>query len=385
MKTQKDPELIGKLMTKFLKNELSEQESKDFELWLASDPKNITLLESFRDTPSVQEELNYFNAIDTDKDWAMLSNKLNLKPSPKLSWIKIVSYGAAAMLLLVAGIGLYRYTASQSAKTPVLALQTDTYDIKPGGLKAQFIAADGSSTVLNGKTAQETDANLGTKEGFLWVKNTGRQKNGYNQLKTPKAGEYKMILPDGTKVFLNSASSLRFSNNFNKGDRRVELDGEAYFEVAHNQDLPFVVKFNKTEVEVLGTHFNISAYSEETTKTTLLEGAIKIRTEKDQGILKPGDEANVANGVLNVQKADTYKSIAWKEGMFYFHEDGITEILDQIARWYDVKIEYKGTPGTKKYSGDIRREASLNQVLQMLNAVSGAQFDLKDRTVTVNF
>ncbi len=385
MKTQKDPELIAKLMTKFLKNELSAQESKDFELWLASDPKNITLLESFRDTPSVQEELDYFNKIDTEQDWATLSKKLNLKPSPKLRWTKIISYSAAAVLLLVAGIGLYQYTSNQASQTPLLAQQTHAYDIKPGGFKAQFISADGSSTILNGKNAKETNANLSTKEGFLWVKNTGRQKNGYNQLKTPKAGEYKMILPDGTKVFLNSASTISFSNNFNKGDRRVELNGEAYFEVAHNKDLPFVVKFNKTEVEVLGTHFNISAYNAESTKTTLLEGAIKIRTEKDQGILKPGDEANVANGMLNVHQVDTYKSVAWKEGMFYFHEDGITEILDQIARWYDVKIEYRGTPGTKKYSGDIRREASLNQVLQMLNAVSGAKFDLKDRTVTVNF
>lgn len=385
MKTQKDPVLIAQLITKFLKNELSPQESDVFEQWLASDPSHATLLESFRDTPSVQEEINYFNQINTAQDWAMLSKKLNLKPSPKLSWTRIISYSAAAMLLLMAGIGLYQYTSNQVSQVPVLAQQANAYDIKAGGFKAQFISADGSSTILNGKGAKETNGNLSTKEGFLWIKNTGRQLNGYNQLKTPKAGEYKMILPDGTKVFLNSASTISFSNNFNKGDRRVELHGEAYFEVAHNKNLPFVVKFNKTEVEVLGTHFNISAYSEEATKTTLLEGAIKIRTEKDQSFLRPGDEANVANGVLNVHQVDTYKSIAWKEGMFYFHEDGITEILDQIARWYDVKIEYKGTPGTKKYSGDIRREASLNQVLQMLNAVSGAKFDLKDRTVTVNF
>lgn len=383
MKTQKDPELISKLLTKFLKNELSEQESKDFELWLASDPQNAELLESFRDTASVQEEINYLDSVDTDKDWDILANKLNLKPSPKIAWRKWISYSAAAILLMVVGIGVYKYTGSQKETSTIIALQT--YDINPGSLKATFTAADGSSVNLDEQSHVAINQTLATKEGFLLVKNTGKAQKGYNLLKTPKAGEYKMILPDGSKVFLNSASIIRFSNNFNKGDRRVELYGEAYFEVAHNKDLPFIVKFNNTEVEVLGTHFNISAYQGEKATATLLEGSIKIRTNKDQGLLKPGDEASIANGMLNVQKVDTYKSIAWKEGMFYFHEDGIQEILDQIARWYDVKIQYKGEPGTKKYSGDIRRQATLNQVLEMLNAVSGADFTLKDRTVTVNF
>ena len=384
MKTQKDPELIAKLITKFLKNELSEQESKDFELWLASDPTNAMLVESFRDTTSVQQEINYLNSVDTDKDWNILANKLHLKPTPKIYWRKLISYSAAAILLMVVGVGIYRYTAKPNPQTPILALQPG-YDINPGSLKAVFTSADGSSVNLDGQADASANQTLATQNGFLLVKNTKPQQKGYNLLKTPRAGEYKMILPDGSKVFLNSASILKFSNNFNKGDRRVELYGEAYFEVAHNKDLPFVVKFNNTEVEVLGTHFNISAYHGEKTKATLLEGSIKIRTNKDQELLKPGDEASIADGVLDVQKVDTYKSIAWKEGMFYFHEDGIKEILDQIARWYDVKIAYNGEPSTKKYSGDIRRQATLNQVLEMLNAVSGADFTLKDRTVTVNF
>lgn len=383
MKTQKDPELVAKLITKFLKNELSEQENKDFELWLASDPKHITLLESFRDTATVQEEINYLDAVNTNEAWHTLSDRINVKTSPKIKWGKIISYSAAAAIVVVASIGLWqKYGNYEHAGSAIVVAQPNKYDINPGSLKAVFVSADGSSLNLDGRTNH--NAVLETKDGFAQYKNASTKQKGYNLLKTPKAGEYSMLLPDGTKVFLNSASSLKFSTNFNKSERRVELNGEAYFEVAHNKAMPFIVKFNQTEVEVLGTHFNISAYGKNS-KTTLLEGAIKIRTAKGQGILKPGEEANVANEVLDVHQADTYKSIAWKEGMFYFHEDGIKEILDQIARWYDVKIEYVGAPGAKKYSGDIRRQATLNQVLQMLNAVSGANFTLKDRTVTVNF
>ena len=381
MKMQQDSRLIAKLIVSFLKDELSESEKKDFKVWLDADPKNVELLESFKQTSSVQKEIDFVHKIDANEAWNKLADQLTLKPVAKLNWNKLIAYGSVAVLLIVAGIGLYTYKLKDNKESIVLA---QNYDIKPGSTKAVLQMANGTSINLDPTAHLQKNTSIEMKDGFLVYKAKNPIQKGYNLLRTPRAGEYKMILPDGTKVYLNSSSAIRFSTDFNKTDRRVQLVGEAYFEVAHNEALPFIVTFNKNEVEVLGTHFNISSYKN-TSKTTLLEGAIKIRSGENQTILKPGDEADINNGDVKVAKVDTYKSIAWKEGMFYFHEDKMTDILDQVSRWYNVKIEYKGVPGTKKYSGDIRRQATLNQVLEMLNAVSGTRFALKDRTVTVNF
>ena len=381
MKMQQDSRLIAKLIVSFLKDELSESEKKDFKVWLDTDPKNVELLESFKQTPSVQKEIDFVHKIDSNEAWNKLADRLPIKPATKMNWNKLIAYGSVAVLLIVASIGLYTYKHKDNQEAIILA---QNYDIMPGGTKAVLQMANGTTINLDPTTHLQKNTSIEMKDGFLVYKAKNPIQKGYNLLKTPNAGEYKMILPDGTKVYLNSSSAIRFSTDFNKNDRRVQLIGEAYFEVAHNKDLPFIVSFNKNEVEVLGTHFNISSY-QKTSKTTLLEGAIKIRSGENQAILKPGDEADITNGDVKIAKVDTYKSIAWKEGVFYFHEDKITDILDQVARWYNVKIAYKGIPGTKKYSGDIRRQATLNQVLEMLNAVSGTSFALEDRTVTVNF
>lgn len=378
---QQDSQLIAKLIISFLKDELSESEKKDFKAWLDADPKNVELLESFKQTSSVQKEIDFIDKIDSNDAWNKFANQLTPQPVTKLNWNKWIAYGSVAVLLIVAGFGLYTYKFKGTTKSTVLA---QNYDIMPGSTKAVLQMANGTAIHLDPTAHLQKNTSIEMKNGFLVYKAKNPTQKGYNLLKTPSAGEYKMILPDGTKVYLNASSAIRFSTDFNKNDRRVQLTGEAYFEVAHNKDLPFIVSFDKNEVEVLGTHFNISSYKN-TSKTTLLEGAIKIRSGQNQTLLKPGDEADINNGDVTVAKVDTYKSIAWKEGVFYFHEDEMTDILEQVARWYDVKIAYKGTPGTKKYSGDIRRQATLNQVLEMLNAVSGTTFTLKDRTVTVNF
>lgn len=382
MKTQSDPTSTAKLILKYLKDELSAQEKQQFENWLNANPQNHQLVESFRSTSEVQKEINYINAIDVNEGWAAISNQIELKKHKPLFTKKLVRYGIAASLVFVLGFGIYAY---QIKNRPTSTLTSNkSYDILPGSAKATLSLADGTLLNLNSSLTIKNNA-IGVKDGIIAFNQINKQNSGYNLLKTPKAGEYQMILPDGTKVWLNAASSLKFPSSFNKGERRVELNGEAYFEVAHNKSIPFVVHFNHTDVEVLGTHFNINSYNAKST-TTLLEGSVKIKNGRTEKMLKPGDEATETSGQLAVYKtADTYKSIAWKEGVFYFNDDKITDILDQIARWYNVDVTYEGTPKNKTYSGNIRRQATLNQALEMLNAVSGAKFKLENRTITVNF
>lgn len=377
------------MILKFLKAELSGQELQDFERWRNASNANRDLVESFRDTSTVQQEINYLSNVDVDAGWMELSARVGLtEQGKKFKWKRVLGYAAAAVVLIIGGFGFYKYAGADVVPTTEETAQV--HDIMPGSKKATLLLADGSTMNLSDARMILKDENgeaaVGARAGVLVFNSTRKGKgiNSYNELKTPKAGEYEMILPDGTKVWLNASSSLKFGADFNNRTRKVQLDGEAYFEVARNKNMPFIVRFNDTEVEVLGTHFNISSYGS-SSKTTLLEGSVKIREGIDEKLLEPGDEASVSSGSMNIQKTDTYKSIAWKEGVFYFDEDSIYDILDQIARWYDVSITYNGKPGDKKYSGNIRRQATLKQALEMLNAVSGTEFKLEKRTVIVNF
>lgn len=387
METQNNFKYSSQLIIKFLKDELNAQEKKAFELWLSASPANRELLESFRNTATVQQEINYIDAVDTNKGWEEISKQIQAKPVKTFFWNKAMKYSTAALLFITIGVGIYYY-ASKNSNREFNSAQA-SQDIMPGSLKAVLQLADGSSLDLGSNKfslrGENGDVALSAAKGTLYFgNNKGIRTKGYNLLRTPRAGEYKMVLSDGTKVWLNASSTLRFPADFNRAERRVQLTGEAYFEVAHNKRMPFRVSFNDTEVEVLGTHFNISTFGNQS-RTTLIEGSVKVTEAGKQKLLKPGEEAVVNEGKVAIHKTDTYKSIAWKEGTFYFQDDLMTDIMDQVLRWYNVEIIYKGKPGNKRYSGNIRRQATLKQVLEMLNAVSGTKFSLEERTVTVDF
>lgn len=384
METQNNFKHTSQLIIKFLKNELSVSEKKEFDIWLNASAENKALVESFRNTESVQSEINYLHNINIEQGWENISKRINRTPLSTFSWNKVFRYSAAAVLFIAIGlIYQYKYPSKEINKT------AQVEEIMPGAKKAILRMADGSSIDLNTASFSLKDSDgklaLAANKGVLYFgQNSTANNKGYHIVKTPRSGEYRIVLPDGTKVWLNAVSSLRFPTSFNKTERKVELRGEAYFEVSPNKNLPFRVLFNKTEVEVLGTHFNINSFGGKS-KTTLVEGAVKITESGKQELLKPGQEAIVTNGTVDIQTTDTYKSIAWKEGAFYFKEDLLTDIMNQLFRWYDVEIVYKGKPDLKRYSGNIRRQATLNQVLEMLNAVSGTKFSLNERTVTVDF
>jgi ferric-dicitrate binding protein FerR (iron transport regulator) len=207
----------------------------------------------------------------------------------------------------------------------------------------------------------------------------------YNTISTPRGGQYELMLSDGSKVWLNAASSLRFSASFVGKERKVELLGEAYFEVAKNAAMPFKVKVHGMEVEVLGTHFNINSYDNESMiRTTLLEGSVKINKNNSSSLLKPGQQAqmNKAGEIKIINNVDVEEAIAWKEGKFQFDKADIHDIMRQLARWYDVDVEYKGTVSSH-FGGTISRDVNLSQVLNMLHLTGEVNFQIQDKKVLV--
>jgi ferric-dicitrate binding protein FerR (iron transport regulator) len=263
-------------------------------------------------------------------------------------------------------------------------------DVLPGSSQAVLQLANGKTVTLGsqaGNTITEADGTtIRRGNGRLEYADAGDSAVAglYNTL-TTRAGQYQLTLEDGTRVWLNAASSLTFPVHFNGAERKVTLSGEGYFDVAANAHQPFKVTVNGVDVLVLGTRFNIGAYGP-AIKTTLVSGAVKVQLPGQRAWqLAPGQQASVQQEQVAITPADVEKAVAWKEGIFYFKDDDFRDIMEQVARWYDLELEFRGPLPTKKISGNISRQAKLSQVLEMLNYVSGARFDVQGRKVSVSY
>lgn len=318
---------------------------------------------------------------------------------------KRLSAVAAIMLLIGAGIwfGLVR-----TRKTELVTNGTKTTpikDVEPGGNKAILTLGDNSTIVLdnaaNGRLGQEGSSMVNkTKDGELKYEPAGNTPSAitYNTLATPRGGQYQLVLPDGSKVWLNAASSIKFPTAFAGNERKVEMTGEVYFEVAKNPKQPFKVFIApqagrpEAAVEVLGTHFNINAYDDENAmKTTLLEGKVKVGNPRQAGadwqsaILKPGEQAELTpDSRLTIHdKADLESIMAWKNGLFHFENVDIKAVMRQISRWYDVEVEYKGTIKNEPLFIEIPRNTNLSDVLKVLETTADLQLRLEGKKVIV--
>jgi ferric-dicitrate binding protein FerR (iron transport regulator) len=318
-----------------------------------------------------------------------------LKGERRLSRLRRLSVAAAAVLLLVGGT-LYlrnRYSRKPETVLPVVLgpLQRDAV---PGGNKAVLTLADGTQVTLdstaNGNIAQQGNTKIvKLGSGLLAYKNpTAGHQEGvvYNMLSTPRGGEYQLTLPDGTRVWLNAASSLRYPAAFAGNERVVELKGEAYFEVAANASMPFYVQIQQLQIQVLGTRFNVMAYEDERLiKTTLLQGAVLVMKGDDKVVLQPGQEAGAARAGGRLQKAqvDATAAVAWKEGLFHYDHTDMLTIMRQLSRWYDIDIQYEGNVKDIYFSGQISRKNNLSQVLKMFALTKEVQFEITGKRLTV--
>ncbi len=211
---------------------------------------------------------------------------------------------------------------------------------------------------------------------------------GYNSIETPKGGEFKIVLPDGSKVWLNASSSLRYPTSFLGSERKVELTGEAYFEVAKNVLKPFKVAGSDQVVEVLGTQFNISSYVDDAAvKTTLLEGSVRVLSNKSSQVkmLKPGEQSNISYSanVFSVKQVDVEQAVAWKNGYFLFVDEDLKSIMRKFERWYDVDVEYKGNADDLRFGGIVSRSKSLSQALKIVEQTGNLKIKIEGRRVAI--
>lgn len=314
------------------------------------------------------------------------------------------SFAVAAMVLLAITTGIYFYTNRDISETEQFTDINIKNDILPGYNKAILTLADGSRISLDdaakGLLASQgniaiTKTNNGeiVYEKNVWDKGKNvTDRSVINTIQTPKGGKYQVRLPDGSKVWLNSASTLSYPTTFTGTERKVLLKGEAYFEVAPNKNVPFRVESDDQVVEVLGTHFNINSYDDEDfTKTTLIEGSVKVilnsRTEISSRtrFLKPGEQSltNASQAGIRIENADTEKAIAWKNGYFKFKNTPIKEIMREVERWYDVELVYEGKIPTDEFTGFISNDVKISAVLKIMEESGGVKFSVKGKKLKV--
>ncbi|MDB5156742.1 MAG: FecR protein [Mucilaginibacter sp.] len=396
-----DSHLLKEIFQRYINNECSEQEVKFLLEHFKTDSNESALREiiaeklteylsgNFEQLPQMKGSFDEtFDRILLKIDRQDAAEKIE-SGSKRALVLKLL--GALTVVLIIFQV-FYIYnkpvtkTGASVAKTGKLKI-----NIQPGGNKAILTLQDGSKIVLNdakdGTLAQQGNTKvvkLANGQLAYNQTNTAPAKVLYNTMTTPRGGQYKLILPDGTQVWLNSASSITYPTAFAGNERNVSITGEAYFEVAKDKSKPFRVKSANQTVDVLGTHFNIMAYSDEDAiKTTLLEGSVRVVENNTTSILKPGEQAIVdKQGGIKITAASIDEALAWKNGYFKFDRVDIKFIMRQVARWYDVDVVYQGRFPRDEFVGKIGRGENISQVLRILE-LDHVHFKIEDKKVIV--
>lgn len=388
---------MNRLFQRYYEKTANEAELQELMEWM-SDPANEPELTRF-----MRERWESLEAgaqwMDAGQSKATLDRILppaavHTMPQGKVSrlWPRVAA--AAAIILLLSG-GAYMLLHKQPAPIAAGPAPVIKNDVPPGGNRATLTLANGATIVLDsagrGLLAQQGATSVNKLQDGELVYDAGAESNhalGLNTISTPRGGQYQVVLPDGSRVWLNAASSLRFPTAFIGQDRPVMLKGEAYFEVAKDRDKPFlVIANNGMTVKVLGTHFNVMSYDDESAiRTSLLEGKVNVSFAGRQVSLSPSEQSGFdkKEQSFRVEKdADMDKAVAWKNGLFDFEEDDIQTVMRQLARWYDINIVYAGAVPSQHYTGYIRRQVPISQVLNMLELTGGVAFTIEGNTVTV--
>jgi len=394
---------IEELINKYLNNTLSDNERMALDQWIAASPANKTLFEQLTNETWVNNQLQKIYAYDEAKGWEKIQGGLaQMKLEQPVAHGKMrrlyTKMAVAASVLLAVAAGSYYWFFTSPAGNEAMAEQgTTQQDIPaPATNRATITLADQTviylDSSLNGELARQGNAKLvkldNGRIAYEAHSGAGPATIAYNTLSNPRGSRViDMKLSDGSHVWLNAGSSVTFPVNFSGKERKVSITGEAYFEIAPDKKRPFLVTFSSGNregtVEVLGTHFNINAYEDESSsKITLLEGAVKVTTGNGACTLQPGQQAAVANTLEVINNANLEEVMAWKNGKFFFHKADVHTTMRQIARWYDVEVMYEGNI-EGFFNGTISRDENVSATLKKLQLTGEVQFEIKDKKIIV--
>lgn len=369
-------ERIAELAKRWLDGSITPAEEEEFSDWYNHYPDDV-----------VELAPGFAGSVDElkQRSFALLEEKIGAGKEKNVRDLRWVRYAAAAILIFIVGAYLWNYTQKERPSRAAPDPYAVKNDVLPGGDRAVLTLSNGKQVMLddaaNGVLATEGNAKvIKQKSGQIVYSTASGIRNKevlYNTMSTPRGGQYQLTLPDGSRVWLNAMSSITYPVLFSAKTRNVSITGEAYFEVEKNPAQPFIVKTRAESITVLGTHFNIRAYENEgPVKTSLLEGSVKVADQ----ILKPGQA--FVNGKIVTTSVD--QDVAWKNGYFNFNGADLQVVMQQLERWYDIEVVYKGqsSPGKYQFHGEMQRSLRLSQVIRILNAME-IQFNIEGKKLIV--
>lgn len=385
---------IERLYQQFLKGRCSKAEAEWLLDYFQSHPgyaDMASLIEQELDKPVSDQEYGPVSGFSPAAQLVQLRKRIGLQSVRTKMLRRLLPYAAASLIIGI--VSTWAFLENSSKPESEIVTQK-VEDVAPGGNRAVLTLADGSTIDLS-----ENQGGIVVGEKLLYLdgsevlaKETGGERNGapdtrYAVLSTPKGGTYQVALPDGTQVWLNAASSLRYPISFAGNERAVEITGEGYFAVAKDSNKPFRVISHGQTIEVLGTEFNVSAYPDnDEVKTTLVEGLVRLSSAEHGGDrffeLIPGQQATKRGADVDIKDVDVSQYIAWKSGMFYFKNTPFKDFMKQIADWYDVEVVYEGRVPNDTFGGEMRRDVSLLTVLDLLKA-SEIDFKIKENQLII--
>jgi ferric-dicitrate binding protein FerR (iron transport regulator) len=379
---------MAEIAGKSIQGTITAAERQVLETWLSQSAHNRKLFERMQDKDYRQKLLKEIEERDPALAWNKAKEQLHRKQRIKRQK-KVYRYlAAAAIAVLVCGGLMYLLSLNQRQTQPQLTINQD---VPPGGTKARLILANGQSLQLSDNSdstfMQGNHVKVRQLNGRLAYNFTGstNELTLYNTLITPKGGEYRITLEDGTNIWLNAASRLRFPAHFAGRERRVELTGEAYFQVKHDNKHPFTVVVNGVEIHDLGTEFNVRAYNDETTvKTTLIAGALSVTSGNDSVNIRPGKMAVSTASGTTLSDVNIKQVTAWKNDLFLFKNTPIPDLMKDLSRWYNIEVVYApGYNPLANFTGEISRKVPISKLLDMMELTSVARFKISGRTITV--
>jgi ferric-dicitrate binding protein FerR (iron transport regulator) len=432
---------VARLIAGYIQGTLNPKEHDELDEWVAASDENMKLFEELTDEKNIEETMEWYRKIDAEAALKKVKEQIGLRPKNNFNGRRLLLY--AAMVIFIAGAGVVVYYKNRDSGAAAIVKN----DVAPGSDKAVLTLADGRKIFLDsagsGVLNEEGNVKVVQKGGVVAYSSQQPAANSqplvYNTISVPRGGQFKIILSDGSAVWLNSESELRYPVAF-AGEREVELKGEAYFEVVpHPQPassgfqppspdgegkrktvfdskggeggndsrtdnkLSFSVNINGARVEVLGTHFNVNSYdNEEGRKVTLVEGKVRVSSEvsairyqqsgssgqqsavSNQQELKPGEEAVISgDGKIRVNKVDADEAVAWTKGRFYFRDATIKKIMQQLERWYEIEVLYEDKISYNFNEPDVPRDMQLNKVLKVLEMTKNVRFEVEGKGVRV--
>jgi transmembrane sensor len=376
---------IARLVAGYVRGTLTKKEHDELDDWVAANDENMELFERLTDEKNLEQVSKWMETLETEKALKEKKAQINFtKPSGRKMWLRFLPYAAAASVIIIAGLLLFKPFDKKNTKSGTIS---NLPDILPGSEKATLTFEDGRiiklDDIVNDTSINDQIKVLQKQGEVVYTNQTNNNPMAYHTLNVPRKGQYKLVLPDGTKVWINAESSIRYPVSFDGNERKVFVTGETYFEVAKDKTKPFRVIIKDITVEALGTAFNINAYANEPFfSTTLIEGSVLVSNGKTENVIKPGQQAKISGTNFTIADVEYDAVVAWKNNQFKFINATLDVIMRQIERWYDAEVVYENMP-SDHFNADIPRDVPVSKLLYFLEKTNRVHFKIEDKKIIV--